>query len=186
MIFKEKNPKFQCFNCGTISEASKWNEKTNEVYENNQALLPRDYIENNHDMTTAGIEESNPNLASFICPICESGPMADELIYVPDGEKVVVRAMAIRNKNNVTYEYDIYLATEIRPFHKLKENPIRDYSDYIENIGFFKTIEEMINTINKEHVLDFIKKYHHDLLPYIDDKGLFIYPAWIPYGALKK
>ena len=186
MIFKEKDPKFQCFNCGVISESSKWNDATNEYYEENKAVLPECYIENNYDMTTVGEDESDATLPSFRCPVCEAGPMANELIYVPDGEKVVVRGMAINNGNNITYEYDIYLATEIRPFHRLKENPIRDYSDYIENIGFFKTIEEMANTINKEYVLDFINKYHPDLLPYIEGKGLFIYPVWIPYGALKK
>lgn len=93
--------------------------KINEVYENNQAMLPRDYIENSHDMTTAGIEESNPNLPAFVCPICESAPMADELIYVPDGEKVIVKAMSIQGDKEVALEYDIYLAEEIRPFLKI-------------------------------------------------------------------
>lgn len=182
--FNERNPKFQCFSCGAISEASTWNEKTNEVYEYNQAILPRDYIENNHDMTTVGIEESNPNLASFICPICESGPMADELIYVPKGEKVVIRAMAINNDTGVALEYDIYLAEEITPFHRLKENPIRDYSDYIENQPFFDTVDEMQHALSKKNILKFIKKNHPELLEYIEGKGLFLYPSWVPYEAL--
>lgn len=182
--FNEENPSFQCFSCGVISKSSKWNEKTNEIYEHNQAILPRDYIENNHDMTTIGLEESNPNLPSFICPVCESGPMADELIYVPDGEKVIVRAMAITSDNNIAFEYDIYLAEEIRPLHRLKENLIRDYSDYIENMPFFNTAEEMKCKLSKSNILSFIKENHPELLKYIEGKGLFLYPSWVPYEAL--
>ena len=183
-IFNEENPRFQCFNCGVISKSSEWNEKTNEVYENNQAVLPRDYVENNHDMMTVGIEESNPNLPAFVCPVCESAPMADELIYVPDGEKVVVRAMSIQSDKEVALEYNIYLAEEIRPFHKLKENPIRDYSDYIEDKPFFNTIEEMKYALSKENILNFIKENHPELIKYIEGRGLFLYPSWVPYSAL--
>lgn len=183
-LFNEENPKFQCFNCGGIFEASKWNDKTNEIYEENQAKLPECYIKNNLDMTTVGLEESDPDLPSFKCPVCESGPMANELIYVPDGEKVVVRAMVVTNDQSKTYEYDIYLAEDIKPLHILQENPIRDYSDYIDNIGFFKTMEEMVNQLKKENILNFIKENHPELLKYIEGKGLFIYPAWIPYDAL--
>jgi DNA-directed RNA polymerase subunit M/transcription elongation factor TFIIS len=84
MIFKEKDPKFQCFDCKKVFNASEWNRKTNEVYENNQASLPRDYIKNNHTVDTVGTVESNPNLPAFVCPNCESAPMADELIYVAE------------------------------------------------------------------------------------------------------
>lgn len=120
--FNEQNPRFQCFDCGAISKSSEWNKKTNEVYEENEAVLPECYIENNHDMTTVGLEESNPNLSSFICPICESAPMADELIYVPEGEKVVVEAVTIRNNKGVDLKYDIHLVEEVTYFNNLKEN----------------------------------------------------------------
>ena len=183
-IFNEENPRFQCFDCGAISKSSEWNKKTNEVYENNQAVLPRDYVENNHDMMTVGVEESNPNLPSFKCPICESGPMADELIYVPEGEKVVVRARAIESNQATTYEYDIYLAENIYPLHKLEENAIRDYCDYIDNIGFFESMEDMVNQLKKENILNFIKENHPELMEYIKGRGLFLYPSWVPYNAL--
>lgn len=45
--------------------------------------------------------------------------MADELIYIPDGEKVIVRTMSIQGDKEVVLEYDIYLAEEIRPFLKI-------------------------------------------------------------------
>lgn len=183
-IFNEENPRFQCFDCGAISKSSEWNKKTNEFYEENKAILPECYIENNHDMTTVGIKESNPNLPAFVCPVCESAPMADELIYVPDGEKVVVRAMSIQSDKEVALEYDIYLAEEIRPLHKLKENPIRDYSDYIEGKPFFNTVEEMKKALSKENILDFIKENHPELIKYIEGRGLFLYPSWVPYSAL--
>ena len=45
--------------------------------------------------------------------------MAYELIYIPDGEKVIVRTMSIQGDKEVVLEYDIYLAEEIRPFLKI-------------------------------------------------------------------
>lgn len=182
--FNEKNPKFQCFNCSGIFTSDQWNKKTNEIYENNTASLPNDYIENNHYISSVGIEESDANLSSFKCPICESGPMANELIYVPEGLKVVVQPVRLISDGKEFFEYDIYLTEEIAPLHKLQENPIRDYSDYIENKSFFENAEEMIKNLSVKEVLNFIKKNHPELLKHIENKGLFLYPAWIPYNAL--
>lgn len=182
--FNEENPEFQCFNCGAVSKSTEWNKKTNEFYEENEAVLPECYIDNKHDMTTVGLEESDPNLPSFRCPVCEAGPMANELIYVPDGKKVVVQAIVVRDNAEVTLEYDIHLAEELRPLHKLKENPIRDYSDYIEDKSFFNSIEEVQYKLSKENILNFIKENHPELIKYIEGRGLFLYPSWVPYDAL--
>lgn len=156
-LFNEENPKFQCFNCGAIFKSTEWNKKTNEVYEDNQAILPRDYIKNSHDMTTVGTEESNPNLPSFVCPICESGPMADELIYIPVGQKVVVKATTVVDGQNEIYEYDVYLTENIKPLHELAENPIKDYSDYAKNIDFFESAQEMVTKVKKRKYFKFYR-----------------------------
>ena len=66
----------------------------------------------------------------------------------------------------------------------LKENPIRDYSDYIEDKPFFKTEEDMKNALYKENILDFIKEYHPELIKHIENKGLYLHPKWIPYEEL--
>lgn len=42
----------------------------------------------------------------------------------------------------------------------------------------------MKKALSKENVLDFIKENHPELLKYIEGKGLFLYPAWVPYDAL--
>lgn len=183
-MFNETNPKFQCFDCSGIFTSEQWNTKTNQIYEDNLASLPNDYIENNHYMNSVGIEESNPNLPSFKCPLCETGPMADELIYVPDGLKVVIQPVRLISNNKEFFEYDIYLAEEITPLHKLQENTIRDYSNYIENISFFDNEKEITETLSVKNVLNFIKENHPELLEYIENRGLFLYPAWIPYKVL--
>ena len=156
-IFKEENPRFQCFNCGAITKSSQWDKN---------------------------IDEGNSELSTFICPICGWEHVANKPACIPEGEKVVVRAMSVRANKKTALEYDIYLAEEIRPLHKLKENPIRDYSDYIDGEPFFKTEEEMKNALCKENILGFIKENHPELIKHIENKGLYLYPAWIPYEEL--
>lgn len=156
-IFKEENPRFQCFNCGAITKSSQWDKN---------------------------IDEGNSELSTFICPICGWEHVVNKPACIPEGEKVVVRAMSVQGNKKAALEYDIYLAEEIRPLHKLKENPIRDYSDYIEDKPFFATVEEMKNTLSKENILDFIKENHSELMEYIENRGLFLYPTWIPYNEL--
>lgn len=176
---KEKNPKFQCFSCGEVIASDEWNKSTNDVYENNIAKLPEHYIENNHDMTTVGVEESDATFSCFVCPNCESAPMANELIYVPDGKKVSVDTVSVARFNaeyeqEICLEYNIFLVEELKPLHKYKEYPIRDCRDYDESNPTFKSLGELGKTLCKENILNFIKDKHPDLMEFIEDKGLFL------------
>ena len=38
--------------------------------------------------------------------------------------------------------------------------------------------------LSKSNILSFIKENHPELLKYIEGKGLFLYPSWVPYEAL--
>lgn len=186
---KERNPKFQCFSCGEVIASDEWNKSTNEVYENNIAKLPECYIENNHDMTTVGVEESDATFSCFVCPNCESAPMANELIYVPDGKKVAIDAVSVTrftpdNEQEIYLEYNIFLVEELRPLHKYQEYPIRDYCDYDELNPVFKSVEELENALCKENILNFIKENHPNLMKYIENRGLFLTKVWIPYNSL--
>lgn len=140
-------------------------------------------------MTTVGVEESDATFSCFVCPNCESAPMANELIYVPDGKKVSIDAVSIAIFN-VEYEqenhleYNIFLVEELRPLHKYEECPIRDYRDYDESNPTFKSIEELGKTLCKENILNFIKDKHPDLMEFVEEKGLFLNKVWIPYKAL--
>lgn len=107
------------------------------------------------------------------------------MVNIPEGKKVVVDGMIIRDFNNkVAFEYNIYLAKEFHPLHVLQEEPIRDYSDYIDDKPFFKTQEEMELSLSKENILNFIRENHVELLSYIENKGLMLCSEWIDYNDL--
>ena len=110
--------------------------------------------------------------------------MANELIYIPVGQKVVVKATTVVDGQNEIHEYDVCLAENIKPLHELAENLIKDYSEYAKNIDFFESAQEMVTKIKKENILSFVEENHPELVEYIKEKGLFLYPAWIPYESL--
>lgn len=106
-------------------------------------------------------------------------------INPPKDKKVVVQAVEIKDsKENSFFEYNIYLATELHPLHKLQENPIRDYSDYIDDKPFFKSKEDMLNSLSKENILNFIKENHPELMEYIKGNGMILHSEWVFYTDL--
>lgn len=42
----------------------------------------------------------------------------------------------------------------------------------------------MQHALSKENILKFIEKNHPELLKYITNRGLFLYPSWVPCKAL--
>lgn len=110
---------------------------------------------------------------------------SNETVEMPEGKKVVVQAIESKgfDKEDISYEYNVYLVEELRPLHRLQEDPIRDYSDYT-NESFFKSREDMLNSLSQKNILSFIKENHPEIMEYIVDKGLVLYPKWIPYCDL--
>lgn len=108
----------------------------------------------------------------------------NKMVNVPKGKKVVIEPVVLIYKDTKSYEYNIYLAEELHPLHKLQEYPIRDYSDYIGDKPFFKTKEEMEKALNKNNILNFIKQHHSELLIHIENKGLILCHEWINYNEL--
>lgn len=109
---------------------------------------------------------------------------SNKFIDFPKGKKVVVEAVEVKGNGDISFEYNIYLADELSPLHKLQEEPIRDYSDYIEGESFFKSKEEMVDSLKQSNILSFIKEYHPEVMEYIENKGIVLYPKWIPYQDL--
>lgn len=58
--FNKENAKLQCFNCRAITKSSEWSKN---------------------------VDESNPELSTFVCPICGWEHIADKPACIPEGEK---------------------------------------------------------------------------------------------------
>ena len=79
---------YRCIECGKVSTAHEWNEATNERYEDNEAMLPRDFekvkgVTAYRQMLARIMAKdyiSDIDLPAFICPKCGFAPMANELV----------------------------------------------------------------------------------------------------------
>ena len=74
---------YKCISCNEGNHHKDWNIGTNEVYENNNAKLPRDFIKNDIQTSIQSPDYmSDPGLPAFCCPGCGFMAMANELVEV--------------------------------------------------------------------------------------------------------
>jgi hypothetical protein len=175
---------YQCIECAKISDAEEWNKATNGEHPNNTFNLPRDFVPN--DSYVGKFEEKGYDIEelsiSFVCPHCKSRPLANELIRIPEGTKIVVEPVRIIGDGQIKYNYKLYTFEEgAMPWD---HDYWWDYPDWTDNNSF--NDEEITRKyICKENILPFLKERHPEVIDLIKEKGLFISQIWYHWTNIK-